>query len=715
MSEESSEPFVEDSALVRESARETSVLAAAHAALDPGRRARQADILVESTLRVLASRGQPMAVSEVATGVAKLWRTATVAEPLVREALESARSAQLATTQAVLFGEPEWLPTDAALRDLIEDSAWAQAVIDRFDHEAMERLEDDPNRPLLKVERLPSLVARVRAAIAVGAEWLYGLAPATTPGAMRPIRFNEQSALRAIADVEPRASRQAAERLLIAAIDPDDAFGDDYVNLVVAGNVLHGMVTRRDVAVRPSLGGLRFVLDTSVIVDLAHNNSAQALAVKEGVRLALSAGAQVVVADHTLSEWTRLFDGAEHELGDHTDTTRLGALSVLLQNPFLRAFVSLREQDERLTWARFSSQWRDPRRELEALGVQVRPHGNKTDEDQALVASMATELRRLNRSRGEGNPGARLRANDAINADAETAAMVARWRRERGVDAGFFIARDRMTAEAYRTVVTQDRVPLVITLPAWITMMAALAIEDPSQRPEVAKVIGNAALRDSFLALAASYTLEEVVGFADILCADAPSEPEDVVDFVQTTLEGLEGETQALRAADIKLKGSEVLQHRASRRIQRARRAGQLLEDKLAEERSKAENEKVLAIAQERASSSELIVRKDQSLAAKDVELNLAMDEAARLKRRLQVVWRSLAAVLVLLAASIVVVLLWRDGALDKGNGKTLAVVSLALAGIAGVQFVRVRKLSAWIGWLAGSVVAPILVNLLTR
>ena len=715
MSEESSEPSAEDTALVGESARETSVLAAAHAALDPGRRASQADIMVESTLRVLASRGQPMAVSEVASGVAKLWRTAAVAEPLVREALETARSAQLATTQDVLFGDPEWLPTDAALRDLIEDEAWARSVIDRFDHQAMERLEDDPNRPLLKSERLPSLVAKVRSAIAVGAEGLYGLASATTPGAMRPIRFNEQSALRALAEVDPKASRQAAERLLIAAIDPDDAFGDDYVNLVVAGNVLHGMLTRRDVAVRPSLTGVRFVLDTSVIVGLAHNGSAEALAVREGIRLAMDAGAQVVVADHTLSEWTRLFSGAESELGDHADTTRLGSLSVLLQNPFLRAFASLGERDERLTWVRFSMQWRDPRKELEALGVVVRPHGNKTEEDQALVASMAKELRRLNRSRGEGNPGAKLRATEAINADSETAAMVARWRRERGVDAGFFIARDRMTAEAYRTVVAQDRVPLVVTLPAWINMIAALTIADPSERPEVAKVIGNAALRDSFLALAASYTLEEVLGFADILCADAPPEPADVVDFVQTTLEGLEGETQALRAADIKLKGSEVLQHRATRRIQRARRAGQLLEDRLAEERSKAENEKVLAIAQEKASSSEVIVRKDQSLAAKDAELDLAKEDAARLKRRLRLLWRSVVTVVVLLVAAAVVMLLWRRGELDEGNGKTLAVVSLVLAGIAGVQFVRASKLLAWIGWLVGSIVVPVLVNLLTR
>ncbi len=137
----------------------------------------------------------------------------------------------------------------------------------------------------------------------------------------------------------------------------------------------------------------------------------------------------------------------------------------------------------------------------------------------------------------------------------------------------------------------------------------------------------------------------------------------------EVQLSVIKGETQALRAADIKLKGSEVLQHRATRRIQRARHAGQLLEERLAEERSKAENEKVLAIAQEKASSSEVIVRKDQSLAAKDAELDLAKEDAARLKRRLRLLWRSVVSVVVLLVAAAVVILLWRRGELDEGNG----------------------------------------------
>lgn len=699
-----------------EVAREVSLLSVAHAAVDPRRRADQADIMVESVLRVLAGRGQPMTVTEVCVGVGQLWRTRAITEPLIRDALGSAKAAQLATTQAVLFGDEQWVLTESALRDLNEDSAWAQAVVDRFDREATARLDDDPNRSLLKTERIPSIIGRVREALAIGAEGLYDLSSAATPGSMRPLKFNEVNALRALSDIEPKASRQAAERLLIAAINPDEPFGDEYLDLVVAGNVLHGMLTRRDVAVPAAMNGLRLVFDTSVIVDLAHPGSDQARAVEEGMKLAKQLGAEVIVAEHTLTEWTRLFDGAEQERKGLTDADAgLGALGVLLQNPFLRAYSLLREADEHLTWGRYSAMWRDPKKQLESCGVHVRPHGNNSDNDQVIVDAMRSELRRLNRVRGENGRQGRARASEAIDADAQTAAMVARWRAHGGVDSGFFVARDRMTAEAYRTVIPADHVTLVVTLPAWIALAAALTTEDPLRRSEVAKVIGNAALRDSFLSLAASYTYEEVSSFADALLDDEPPAPEDVVDFVQTTLDGFESATQPLRLAEIKLKGSQVLQNRALRRNQRARRAKQMVDDTVALAKATVEAEKNVALADAEVKARSELALRDERLASKDADLAQAELDKARLRRRLIVFIRSVVAFVVMAGGIAAVILLWRNGSLDRGQRKTVSIVGLALASVAAIQFVRSRKLSNWAGWLAGSLIVPILMNVLTR
>ena len=235
------------------------------------------------------------------------------------------------------------------------------------------------------------------------------------------------------------------------------------------------------------------------------------------------------------------------------------------------------------------------------------------------------------------------------------------------------------------------------------------------QRSEVAKIIGNAALRDSFLALAASYTYEEVSSFAAALREDDAPAPEDVVDFVQTTLDGFEDAAQPLRLAEIKLRGSEVLQARALRRNQRARRATQMVDRTVANEKAKIEAEKVLALAEADVRTRSALALKDQSLATKDTELARAETDAGRLQRRVTVLVRSFVAFLVLAGGMIGMVLLWRAGTLDRGRRKGTAILGMALASVAAVQFVRSQKLSTWAGWLAGSFFVPILVNLLTR
>ncbi len=697
------EPCVDDG-------RDVSLLAAAHAALEPARREARLDILGESVLRVLASCG-PASTGRIRTELNKLWRTTSISDVLVRSALENAQGARLVVKQQHLFGASEWTLAEQARRDLVEDEQWARRVVTQFDDEATHHLDDDPDRVLIRDDRLATIIARVREALAIGAEGLYSLTPAATTGALRPVRFNDREAFASLGDLQPISARRAAERLLLATLNPDDPFGDEYLNLLAAGNILHGLVTRRDLQTQPRLAGARIALDTSVIVGLAHPGSELAQGVEEAIRISREVGVEVVVADHSLAEWDRLFEAANQDMEKSgTGQPGLGAFAPLVQNPFVGAFLALADDNPTLTWSDYGRGMRDPRRALEKLGVAVRPHGNNLEDDRGLVEDMRRELRRMNRDRAtDDGPRRRLRTVDAIDADAESAAMVARWRGKGAGDRAFFVARDRMTGLAYRHVRSSDQVPLVVTMPAWLLLVASLLGDDPTRSTEVARIVGNAAIRDSFLALAACYTYEEVIELADALSSDhEPIGPEDVAEFVQAVLDGFEDEaSRSDRLAEVRLRGAQLLSDRAARRNQRARRATVLVDDTVDREVSKARDEATVALAADR-------IRAEQD--AKGLRDQLAISNASAAKWKLKSQrWKRLVVLLPTMIALLVgVVVLWHRGSLDGGLRKPAIVLAYVLAWIPAGAFIREGAKKA-LAIAVGILLVPFAVNVLSN
>jgi hypothetical protein len=320
----------ESSAQATELSREIGAIAAAHAALEPKGRELRSDIVVSSIVQVL--KLGPLSEQRIGAEVGRLWVTKSITRPVIRKALEDAQAAGLVNLQKTLVGE-EWIATDSALRDVREDGAWAAMAITRFEQQVRERLDDDPDRDRVPEARIPSICTQLQLAIAAGAQGLYALEPAGS-NALRPMRFNEVAALAVIKQLEPRSVQQAAQRLFVAAVNPHDVFADEIMHLYVAGNVLHGMVTRRDVGIAPSLEGVRVAVDTSVLVDLAEEDSPAARAVCEAFAMTKALKGEIVVATHTIGEWIRLFDAGDQEIANAgVSDIELGSLAELVPRP----------------------------------------------------------------------------------------------------------------------------------------------------------------------------------------------------------------------------------------------------------------------------------------------------------------------------------------------------------------------------------------------
>lgn len=369
--------------------RELGFIAAAHAALDPTRRAHRANVVVESVLQVI-SHG-PLPEHRVVQEVQRLWHASSISAPLVRTALKDAQAANLVVPQTTVLGT-DWTLTDEGRRDAHEDVLWGQRVLENFEAEVRSRLEDDANRPLITEAQIPKIAAKLREAIALAAEGLYDIDTAARPDALRPLRFNERDALDYVRTLQPRAARRAATGLLVAAITPLDTFADELVHLYVTANILHAMVTRRDLNTKPTLEGVRLAIDTSVLVDLPAGSTPAAVAIKEAFRLSQDLGAEVIVADHTIKEWTRLFDAANEEMRNVKATAGVGPFAFLIANPFIRAFGVARDDAPFLPWSRFRDNWRDPTQQLQHLGVNVRTNGNSRKIDKLRVTRLNKAL-----------------------------------------------------------------------------------------------------------------------------------------------------------------------------------------------------------------------------------------------------------------------------------------------------------------------------------
>lgn len=540
-------------------------LAAVRGAIHADRRAWRHDIIVSAVVEVLAG-GSPSSLRSITLAVNRSFRTDTIAEALVDEALSAAYEANLVSSERDLSGDTMWRATDAATAESEQDRRYVRTVLGEFVAEVGTRLEAmDDDR--LTEDRADKVAGHVYAAIGAAAAGMYALDAAIDIERLRPLEVKLAEIESYALTVNPQSVRRAVVELALAAMDPDDQFGNEVVRLITVGNLLHGFATRRDLPVKPDLTGHRILLDTSVLIDLADNGTPQQRLVVDLIKLSLALGVEVYVANHTIAEWERLWDAAVAEVNVAVLPDRIPAnMHRLASNPFAGIWLRALEEDPTLTFDRFRHQRIEVRRILTELGVRIREHGNNRPSDRELAEAVRDHL--LEQTGARNGRAARTRAG-AI-ADGESCAMIARWRSEPaiGPTGAYFVANEYRTGQAYRELRgKEDRVPLLLNPATWLMYVASVGADDPAQRSQVAEIVSDATVRGTFFGMAIGYTLEEAVTLSEQLCnPESGLTIEDTRAAIQLNLLDLiedVGDATAVR------RGAAVVQRRNSRRQRR--------------------------------------------------------------------------------------------------------------------------------------------------
>jgi hypothetical protein len=598
-------------------------IAATRAAIDPDRREWRNDIVISATVELLATRGD-LSESQLCEELNRMWRTASVTRPQLENALQQALAAGLVQKVVDLAGTERWQATTAAADESRQDREWAKMVATRFQKAIGERLAGSDVVELLVETQLQKLTGHLLRALARGTAGIYGV-DQTATGALRPVQFDTEAMRSYIARVEPKTARQTLNELAVAAIDQDDEFGNEVVHLLVVGGLLQCFLAKRDLGRVPNLEGTRVLLDTSVLVDLVADGMPGQRVLLQLIALSRRVGVEVIVADHTIGEWQRLWEAADRERPDLVDARAIVPYTDrLIANPFIAEFLRQKVTSPDLGWVRFGlGGRRDIRRRLIDLGVNVRPAGNNTEEDiktaQAVLAEV-TELSRRDDVRGH-------RTKSAAKADAESCAMVARWRRNRPGEpcSAYFVAKDQLTRIAYRKVVREDPMPLTVTTAGWTMYVGSLVADDPRERAEIAEMVGTSLVRESFFGVATQYTLEEALQLAEMMSHDGESMSlDDARAAIQLNLlELIDSGSVMSNERHVVATGGAVLRRRSRRRDARAKRA-------------EVRSGEVAADARERAEQAlrELVAR-DSRIVNLEIEGQAQRHQLQRLKRTL--------------------------------------------------------------------------------
>jgi hypothetical protein len=276
---------------------------------------------------------------------------------------------------------------------------------------------------------------------------------------------------------------------------------------------------------------------------------------------------------------------------------------ILVQNPVSSAFAIGSARDPNLNWPRFRTRPRKlDKASLERRGITVRSHRNGSSE-QELIEAVSARLEK---------PGARMNPSPAkARRDANSCAMVARWRAEDGKEppVAWFVAMDTATGRAYAKERPEDRYPLTVTPESWLMFISAMAPPGTSALADRVAAIGSAIRRGSFLNVASSYSVEDALKMMRLLTAkdDGTVSLEELREGVQMDFNRLLKESETIRAdpghlaLEIAQRSLKRSDHRAQRATKAAKEESQRLErdqTEMAEERERLKQERDGAIAE---------------------------------------------------------------------------------------------------------------------
>lgn len=243
-----------------------AALAAAHAALDPDRQESRCDVLIYSVLELLAAKG-PLAERELLQHVKQLWSTDALDRAMLRDTLARAENAKLIVRHG-LTGNVRWKATDASVLDATNDKKWAEKILLRFEQDVEVRINELIDTQTVDSSRARRLARHLFAALRTASADIFGqVVRSSDPSKIDGLRLDFVSADTYLRErVNPRPVAEALIALTRAATDPCDEFGTKIMHIIVAGQVLQGLVARRDLPETPPVSGSLLLLDTSTLV-----------------------------------------------------------------------------------------------------------------------------------------------------------------------------------------------------------------------------------------------------------------------------------------------------------------------------------------------------------------------------------------------------------------------------------------------------------------
>src|SRR5258707_12650273 len=166
-----------------------------------------------------------------------------------------------------------------------------------------------------------------------------------------------------------------------------------------------------------------------------------------------------------------------------------------------------------------------------------------------------------------------LRTEAGARTDAYSAAVVAA-RRERNdgpVPRAWFIAQDRLTNKAYGVIRPDDRFPVSSTVEAWLLLLSVARRDDPAWTRNIAEIVGDVVIFNSFLAVSTSYGVDELTEIAELLQTAPSKDAEELAETVRA-------DYLALAASEGTDLPAELLRRRAMRRDRQVQRKAEQVE-----------------------------------------------------------------------------------------------------------------------------------------
>lgn len=593
------------------SASGRAALAATRAALDPARQAWQNDILISAVVEILTRRS-PLTEQELVQELGTSWVTAKVPTPALQDAIQAAEVNDLIQRQERAGASTTFEVTPNARREAESDQEWAQLLQTRFEDQVRQRLEGElglhvAGRPI--AGRAPVLAQMLmRAMVEATGDLFRAAKEAGDERSVDDVRVNLRAAVPELRDnIEPVELGEAVANLLLAAADPGDDFATEMLETISTGQLLHGMVCRRDVddgAFEP----VTLIFDTSELLTLVDPDPTVRGIFLEFLSVASDLGATFIIPQGVLAEWKYQWEEADKEIADgafvHNPATGIGRLA---GNPAVAAYLVEQEASPGLKWTDWSRRRRSLDWHFAQASVSYKVSDPPAGMSQSLVSALHAGLRLKDPS------GSRPRKTDRLaHTDAISAAWVAHARESsntypEGTPNAWFVANDYHTSRLYRAERPGDPYPLAISSRAWLLRYASVCAPSKGAQARLLERLATAAVMNSFVSVVSSFTARDLAEIRELL--DEGADEEDVRDAIRTAFWDAPTSGTGDTVADYS-------RRRARRRDERAQRDVHLAAERERDtiRRYDAERQRADAADDHKAAADSTVERQDRTI-----------------------------------------------------------------------------------------------------